>query len=369
MIKATILLCGPPLSALGGGPTHMRNLMASALSERYRIVHFETGSRGTESPARDEGVLAKALRFVTSPVALALSIARFRPAVVHLNSAVDQKAFWRDLVYLAISKLFGRRVVFQLHGGSLTALCRARAMRRVARAAYSIPDALVLLAESEKREFGQLGVSGRLSIIPNGVNVEQFSGPEDRMHSGRIRRLAFMGRLIRPKGMFEAMEAIRILRADESFRDVELWIAGSGPAKDEIASWSRAHGMDGCIKLVGSVYGRDKVEFFRGADVFVFPTYHLEGLPYAILESLAAGTPVIASRVAGIPDVVGDRIHGRLIDAKDPRQIVDAVHELSRSEADLQAMSRRCSSWARQQLGLERLASQFEGLYEDMRAR
>ncbi len=316
----------------------MRNLIASALSDRYTIIHFESGSRGTESPARDEGASAKIFRVITSPFALATFIARFWPAVVHLNSAIDHRAFWRDLVYLFVSKLFGRKVVLQLHGGSLAEFCGTPGMRRIARTVYSIPDALVLLANSEKRD------------------------------SGKVRRMAFMGRLIRPKGMFEAMEAVRILRAEEGFRDVELWIAGSGPAKEEIESWNRAHGMDGCVKVVGPIFGRDKIEFLRQADVFVFPTYHPEGLPYAILESLAAGTPVIASKVAGIPDVVVDRVHGILIDAKDPRQIIDAVHELSRSEADLRAMSRSCTIWAKQQLGLERLARQFGDLYENLRA-
>ena len=346
----------------------MRNLIASALSDRYTIIHCESGSRGTESPARDEGASAKIFRVITSPFALATFIARFWPAVVHLNSAIDHRAFWRDLVYLFVSKLFGRKVVLQLHGGSLAEFCGTPGMRRIARTVYSIPDALVLLANSEKRDFGELGVTERLSIIPNGVDVKQYSGPGERTHSGKVRRMAFMGRLIRPKGMFEAMEAVRILRAEEGFRDVELWIAGSGPAKEEIESWNRAHGMDGCVKVVGPIFGRDKIEFLRQADVFVFPTYHPEGLPYAILESLAAGTPVIASKVAGIPDVVVDRVHGILIDAKDPRQIIDAVHELSRSEADLRAMSRSCTIWAKQQLGLERLARQFGDLYENLRA-
>jgi glycosyltransferase involved in cell wall biosynthesis len=250
-----------------------------------------------------------------------------------------------------------------LHGGSLEELCAMPWMRRVARTVFSMPDALVLLANSERREFNELGVSAPLSIIRNGIDVTQYSGPHERTHSGRIRRMAFMGRLIRPKGIFEAMEAVRILRAEESFRDVELRIAGSGPAKEEIESWIRAHGMEQCIKAAGSIHGRDKIEFLREADVFVFPTYR-EGLPYAVLESLAAGTPVIASKVAGIPDVVADRVHGILIDAKDPRQIVDAVHELSRSEADLRAMSRNCTIWAKQELGLERLATQFGDLYE-----
>ncbi len=366
MSKATILLCGPQLSAVGGGPTHIRNLLASPLKDRYRLVHVETGSRGTESPAKDEELHRKIFRIVTSPIMLAWKILCSWPAVVHLNSAMDHKAFWRDLAYLLISKLFGRKVVLQLHGGSLEELCAKPGMRRLVRTVFSIPDALVLLANSEKRDFQVLGVTERFLIIPNGVDVSQYWGPDDRVHSGKIRRMAFMGRLIRSKGMFEAIEAVRHLRAEKDFRDVELWIAGSGPDRGEIENWIREHAMEGCVRLVGSIYGQDKVEFLREADVFVFPTYHQEGLPYAILESLAAGTPVIASRVAGIPDVVVDRVHGILIDAKDPRQVVGAVHELARSEDNLRAMSRSCRAWAVQQLGLEKLATRFGDLYEKL---
>jgi glycosyltransferase involved in cell wall biosynthesis len=166
--------------------------------------------------------------------------------------------------------------------------------------------------------------------------------------------------------MFEAMEAVQLLRAERDFRNTELWIAGSGPAKDEIKQWVRKNGIEGGVKLVGAIYGKDKVDFLREADVFLFPTYHSEGLPYAILESLAAGTPVITTRVGGIPDVVVDRVHGVLIDPKDPRQIVGAVHELARSEENLRTMSKNCRTWAAQQLGLERLASQFGELYQSL---
>src|SRR3990172_6332099 len=98
MTKATILLCGSPISAVGGGATHMINMLASPLKEHYTLIHFESGSRGTESPAKDEGLYAKVFRIITSPFVLAWQISRAWPDVVHLNSALDKKAFWRDVV-------------------------------------------------------------------------------------------------------------------------------------------------------------------------------------------------------------------------------------------------------------------------------
>jgi glycosyltransferase involved in cell wall biosynthesis len=365
--RPPILLCGPPPSAVGGGPTHVRNLLASPLADRFTLVHFESGSRGSESPARDEPWLAKGFRFLTSPAALAWSILRVRPRVVHLNSAMDPKGFWRDFVYLGVAKALGRKTVLQLHGGSLPALLAKPAMRRMVRSVYSAADALVVLAQSEKRELAQIGVAARVFVIPNGVDVAPFNDGAERVHSGRVRRLAFMGRLIRAKGLFEAMEAARALRAEGGFRDLELRIAGSGPDRGEIEDWIRRNAMEQAVKLVGPVHDRDKIEFLREADVFVLPSDR-EGLPYAVLESLAAGTPVIATRVGGIPDVVVERVHGALIDARSVQQIVAAVHDLARSEEGLRAMSRECRMRAAREFSLERLAARFGELYERLGA-
>jgi glycosyltransferase involved in cell wall biosynthesis len=368
MNKTTILLCGPPMSAVGGGPTHIRNMLASPLKDRYRLIHFETGSRGTESPARDEGLLVKIFRIVTSPFALAFQIMRTWPEVVHLNSGIDHKAFWRDFVYLLVSKTFGRHVVIQFHGGSLDQLGSNKWMRWVVRTVFSMSDALVILATSERAEFEEFGITKRVTVIPNGVDVSEFRGPADRVHSGKVRRLVYLGRLLADKGIIEAIQAVEILRTEEPFRDVELRIAGSGPAREQIEKYIQNRGLGNRVKLVGTVSGDAKVEFLRQADVFVFPTCHKERLPYSILESLAAGTPVIASKVAGIPDVVVDRVHGILIKPGDIGEVVSALRELGRSEDSLRAVSRNCIEWASQKLGLDRLAAQFEELYESVRA-
>lgn len=367
-ITATVLLCGPPLSAVGGGPTHIKNMLTSPLRDQYRLVHFETGSRGAESPATDESLSARTFRIVTSPLELAWTILNLRPSIVHLNSVLNRKAFLRDAVYLLVSKSLQRRVVFQFHGGSLSTLCASKWMQLVVRTVYSIPDALVLLATSEKTDLEKLGICSHLAIIPNGVDVPQFRGTLERVHSGRVQRLIYMGRLVREKGIFEAIKAIEILRKTTRFEDIKLRIAGSGPATEELEAYIAERGLGNSVELVGPVYGNAKVEFLREADAFIFPSYHPEGLPYSILESLAAGTPVVASKVAGIPDVVVDRVHGILLtNPRDPAEIVSAVQELDRSQEALRIMSRNCIDWATTQLGLERLATQFGELYETVR--
>lgn len=361
--KTAVLLCGPPLSALGGGPTHMRNLMVSPLKDCYTLEHFESGSRGTESPAPDETLRAMVWRLAISPFALTWRIARLGPAVVHLNSALNRKAFWRDLVYLLVSKLLFRKVIYQIHGGSLDALCAPIWMRSVVRYAFSLPDAVVALARSEKTQFEQMGTVKRIAVIPNAVDMSEYS-VGTRFHSGRVRRLVYLGRLLDTKGIFESIEAVRRLRREKEFSDIEFHIAGSGRAKGEIERRIVADGLVNAVKLVGPLYGAQKISFLREADIFLFPSYHNEGLPYCLLESLAAGTPVVASTIAGIPDIVVDRVHGILIEPKNVDQLVDAVKQLTRSPQMLREMSRNCVRRAEQELGLERLARQFSDLYQ-----
>lgn len=362
--KPTIILCGPPITALGGGPTHIRNLLNSPLKDRFDLIHFEAGSRGIESPAEEESAIAMLRRLVVSPWALAWHLWRRRPMLVHINSAMDNKAFWRDCVYLGVCKVFRRPVVFQLHGGLLQSICPNRFAKWVVRRCFRLADAVVLLASIEKRDFDRIGIDGRVVVIPNGIDMRDYKGAATRVHSGRVRRLAYLGRLIRQKGVFEAIEAIRVLRNEHGFADIELGIAGTGPALDEIRAYIARYGLDKHVKMLGSVVGSEKALFLESADAFVFPSYHQEGLPYSVIESLAAGTPVIVSRAGGIPDVVIDGVHGLFVEPRDPESLIDALRRLSASPDHLRDMSRHCHQWARDKLGLERLAVEFAALYE-----
>lgn len=365
MNKTKILLCGPSLFAVGGGPTHIRNLLNSNLASRYQLIHFETGSRGTESPAKDESMFRKTARLIGSPFYLALVIVQTGVRIVHLNSVLDHKALWRDCLYALVSKLLGCKVVIQMHGGSLPDLCRIGVVCRIVRRALAIPDLVILLATQEKRDFAARGMTNRLLIIPNGVDISAYRSV-NRVHSGRVLRLVYMGRLVRTKGIFEAVAAIELLQREPAFKDIELIIAGSGPDESELEQEIQRRRLSGCVRFVGPLYGAEKVKFLCGADVFVFPTYHREGLPYSILESLAAGTPVITTPIAGIPDVVVDRVHGRLIEPQSPSQIAAAVCDLAASASALKKMSSNCRAYAADAFSLERFARRFEEAYEKL---
>lgn len=365
MAKPVILVCGPSPDAVGGGPTHMRNLWASPLATEFGLVRFETGSRGAESPATDEPALAMLWRLFTSPFRLAATLLGRRPAVVHLNTSVDSKGFWREIPHLVVCRLLGARVVYQIHGGTVEALAPGGAMRALARAVFGWPDAIVLLSSVEKAQFERLGGVRRMVVIPNAVDTASFRGRE-RAHSGTVRRLAYLGRLNGDKGELESVEAVAMLRSEDAFRDLEFSLAGSGPARAALEADIARLGLGAHVRLLGAIHGEEKVRFLRESDVLLLPTYHPEGLPYTILESLAAGTPVLTTRVGGIPDVIVDRENGVFVEPRSPEAIATALRDLAASPERLQAMSRACVAYAERELSLDRLARQFATLYREV---
>lgn len=367
MGKPVILVCGPSPNAVGGGPTHMRNLWASPLASEFELVRFETGSRGAESPARDEPFLAMLGRLIASPFTLAAVLLRRRPAVVHINTAMDAKGFWREVPHLLVCRLFGRPVVYQVHGGSLADLTRPAWQRAAVRAVLGWPDAVVLLASSEQPDYQRLGTVRRIVRIPNAVDTASFRAGGAREHGGQVRRLAYLGRLIGDKGELESVEAVGLL-AQAGFTDLELALAGSGPARVAIEERIARLGLGDRVRLIGAVQGEEKIRFLRDADLLLLPTYHAEGLPYVILESLAAGTPVVTTRNAGIPDVVVEGEHGRFVAPRDPAGIAAVLRELAAAPERLRAMSRACVEQAEREFSLARLAARFGALYRELGA-
>ena len=117
MRRPAVLLLGPSRDAISGVTTHVNALLDSRLAGEFALEHFQVGSEG-----RSESAPGRLLRFVASPVALAAAVLRRGAAVVHLNTSLNAKAWWRDLVYLLVAKACGARVVLQVHGGALDRL-------------------------------------------------------------------------------------------------------------------------------------------------------------------------------------------------------------------------------------------------------
>ena len=359
-----VVLCGPSRDSVSGVATHLNQLFGSSLAQDYTLLQFQVGSEG-----RSEGLLRKSVRYLTSPLDLAITINRFKPDIVHLNSSFEPKAYWRDLIYLLIARMSGCRVVFQVHGGELPSrfLGRNRWMHAFLRWSLALPDVLVLLAEIERKEYQDFNAGRRILVIPNAIDLAEYDSQTTKTFDHDPFRLGYIGRLAEDKGIREVIEALIILRK-EGIANLHLTIAGSGPYEAELIALVEQAGMADRVEFIGAVFGRDKLRFWNSIEIFTFPTYHREGLPYTVLEALASGTPQITTPVGGIPDVVRNGVEGLVIDSHDPQSIARAIRELQGDPERLRDMSQASIMRAHENYGVARLAQQFDGLYQELLA-
>ena len=357
-MKPTILILGPDRGAMSGVTTHVNLLLDSRLADDYDLVHFQVGSEG-----RDEGRFARGLRLALSPFALFFTILFRHAAVVHIHTSLNPRAYWRDLAYLFVSKLAFARVVYQVHGGKLPRdfFAGSRLLTAFLNLTLRIPDVVVVLAKCELGAYRQFIPHRNVVVIPNGIDVRPFDAvPVVRSFPDKPLRLLYIGRIAREKGLYEALQGMRI--ANELGVDSRLIVAGGGPELQRLRRYAVAIGLGSRVVFSGPVFGQDKVKLLEGCDAFLLPSY-AEGLPYALLESMAAGVPVIATPVGAIPDVLTNGTHGLLVPPRDGKAIAEALATLAADRERLSWMSRACRRRIRAAFSIERLAAEFDGIY------
>lgn len=359
MNRPKVVVFGPSLEAISGVSTHVRLLLESDLAQEFDLLHFRVGSEG-----RRENALQKLLRFALSPAQLAVMLLRTGAEVVHLNASLDQKSYWRDLCYCAVAKLLGRCVVNQIHGGAMPQdLFRGSALLTwILRRFLVSSDSVAVLSSAEVAAYRAFDARINVRLVPNAIDPAGLADQSRSFNRDRPLRLVYVGRLVRTKGLFEVIEAMAALR--RGGRDVSLRIAGEGPDQAALMAASQRAGLGDRIRFLGGVFAAEKSRLWLDADVFVFPTYHREGLPYALLEAMAAGCVPVTSPVAAIPDVMRDREHGLLVPAKDAPALATALAALDDDRTGLVRMAEAARRRALDHYTVVRLANDFRRLYQ-----
>jgi glycosyltransferase involved in cell wall biosynthesis len=161
------------------------------------------------------------------------------------------------------------------------------------------------------------GVDGaRVTVLPN--PAPDVAGVPAAAPDGAGPLLAFAGRLTAQKSLDVALEALAAVDG------VRLVVAGDGPERDRLERRAHELGLDGRVRWLGPAPRAEVLALFRGADASVLSS-SWENFPHGVVESLAVGTPVIATRTGGVAEVVRDGENGLLVEPGDPTALAAAI--------------------------------------------
>ncbi|MDI6793069.1 MAG: glycosyltransferase family 4 protein [bacterium] len=179
-----------------------------------------------------------------------------------------------------------------------------------------------------------------IKLIHEPVDFQLFKPQEGKLEGGK--RLLFVGRVSSPekgsKYLFEAMAKIV-----KVFPEVKLTIIGEGCESPDLSRLIEKLGLKETIEFNGLLPNNELAPYYAGADVMVIPSL-AEGLPKVLIEALSCGTPVIGTRVGGIPEVIRDGCNGLLVDPGSSEQIAEAVTRLFSNEDLLKCLSENARS-------------------------
>ncbi len=313
------------------------------LHRPYRIVRFAKPS---------------SRRYGVSQVALHLAAVRLRWGMDLLHA---HGLYPAGFVAARFARLWPLPLVLTAHGGDIEPKEEIRTVplfRRRLLAALARADAVTAISSAIRREYRDLGVpEARIADIPNGVEVAAFRDPPPAPHP-RPYCLA-LGIFFPKKGFDVLIEAWRRL-PEGLAREVDLVIAGGGQGEAQLKGQVAEAGLAGRVHFPGLVRGRDKVAWLAHASLVAVPSRR-EPFGLVVAEAMAAGRPVVASRVGGIVDMVRPGVEGLLVEPEDPEALAAAIAELlrhpDRAARMGEAAARRAQTydWARVLPGYERL--------------
>jgi teichuronic acid biosynthesis glycosyltransferase TuaC len=249
---------------------------------------------------------------------------------------IDAHFFYPDgVAAVMIGRELGIPVVVSARGSDISLMPEFMLPRRWITWAARHADGLITVAAALRDRLVTLGIDAdRISVLRNGVDLERFhpstsTDLRERLGLGS-RALLSVGNLIELKGHHLVIEALRELP------ETTLMIIGEGPERGALERLAHRLGVADRVRFLGLIAQADLPGYYAAADALVLASSR-EGWANVLLEAMACGTPVVATRVWGTPEVVAAPAAGILIDERSARGVADGVRRLLSDPPDPRA--------------------------------
>ncbi len=228
-------------------------------------------------------------------------------------------------------------------------------------------DFLIAVSDSERRAAldANLLPADRVPVIPNGIVASDYYYPQRReavrQELGVDEATVLVGAVgdLRPQKDYDTLVNAAALFAPSAL--VQFVVAGEGWLRDQLTALIERLGVGDRVTLLG--WHEDIAGLLAALDVFVMPSSY-EGCPYALLQAMAAGTPIVASATADIADIIVDGTSGRLAPVGDAQALSETIKQVLADRQSSRQMANRAQQLVRQEYKLESMIARTAQLYE-----
>jgi glycosyltransferase involved in cell wall biosynthesis len=198
-----------------------------------------------------------------------------------------------------------------------------------------------------------------ITVIPNGVDIDYFRPPEVKPAGPPV--LVCVARLHRDKDHTTLFKALQMVR--EKFPEVRLWLVGDGLRRGALQNWVEKNFPPGTVEFFGAQM--DIRPYLHQASLLVLSSIR-EAMPNAILEAMASGLPVVATRVGGVPEVVRQGETGLLVPPNAPGALGEAICRILADPSWLSALGEGGRRRAQEEFSIEIMVRCHEAVFDQL---
>lgn len=299
------------------------------------------------------------------PLILAGFFRKIKPDVVHTHS-------WGGGSYSGIlgAKLANVPVIINGEHGTFYLKPHQVFIQRIL--AFLCNDILSVSHSLKRRLKTEVRISpNRVSVIPNGVDVEIFHGnynsapaktklPSDTEKSNL--RIGCIGSIKPQKNQIMLIKAVELLKDNNSIENLKVMFVGDGPDREKLEQFVNNAGLSNHVEFLGR---RNDIHLILASiDILVSTSLSkFEGMSNIILEAMSSGVPVIATNSVGTSELIKDGINGFLIESNDISKLAEKIELLSKNQTLLKSMARIGRNIIHSTYSIARMISSYEHIY------
>lgn len=366
-MKMALLDWEMPSKPLGGTAVVTYNIARILARNGDEVLVITTRSDAAPGESDMEGFRVhrvrifriKALKYAFFCLKVVLVLRKFRPDVVHAQ------ALWTGLPAFMAKKVTGRPYLVNTHGGDIYYPRQFKGL--LSKIVLRNADTAVAETEDMKKEMQKV-CDRDVLVIGNGVNPEEFrryTREEARRQFGigdSDKVILFVGTLGPVKGVKYLIDAMPVIKREHPA--ARLLIVGDGMDRDDLEAQTNRLNMEKDITFYGRTNNAVRDECLAASDLFVLPSLS-EGFPNVIAEAMAAGLPIVTTRVRGLPEIVADGKNGFLVEPANSSQLAEKVSFILNSDSLRVEMSGNNRAWAEAN-SWDKIVERFKEVYSKM---
>lgn len=307
-----ILINTPRLIPHGGVANHYLGLQPYWTEN---VLYNPIGKKGTKS---GWGLI----KLPSNIIVFIKRLIKYNPDIVLVNPSFYKSSLIRDSIFIKIAHLFKKPVAVFFHGFDKECIHQLNKKRLIE--CLNNCKCILVLADEFRLFLQSIGVNVPIHLTSTKVDDRLIEDFDVAMRKEKHNTLLFLARITKAKGIYIAIDTFKKLQNNHP--NLQLRVVGDGPELMDAQNYCLRQNIQN-VSFLGTLSGQSLINEFKTADLYLFPTFHSEGMPTSVLEAMAFGLPVISRPVGGVKDFFKNGEMGELISSTSPDDYALAIEK------------------------------------------